>query len=295
MKYILVWTDNRVRDMGAITLALRERTIEHRARLHEGRVICRYVQIIFANDLRDEMVIGRRFDEIFIMTDSYPDELNYKTYGGHIRHNDSLIEVIVDYVENEDFMQRLVMTKRLMMNSVYGSNAFRTNPFLTRGYGIKNVIFNDPATIVFWTDGTKTVVKAQDGDVFDPEKGLVMAISKKAFGNKGNYCNELKRWLPKEESDIQEFNYIGNVESITKLGDGVSFMCEIGKETNETFKKAFESLTNKTHFTFKKKTYNPVQKAYDVLVKSRDGNLDCSTLLHPIEEAIGYLGEALED
>lgn len=64
---------------------------------------------------------------------------------------------------------------------------------------IKNVIFNNPATIVFWTDGSKTVVKAQDGDIFDPEKGLAMAISKKALGNKGNYCNELKKWLPKEE------------------------------------------------------------------------------------------------
>lgn len=63
---------------------------------------------------------------------------------------------------------------------------------------IKNVIFNAPATIVFWADGTKTVVKAQDDDKFDPEKGLAMAISKKALGNKGNYCNELKKWLPKE-------------------------------------------------------------------------------------------------
>ena len=65
---------------------------------------------------------------------------------------------------------------------------------------IKNVIFNAPATIVFWADGTKTVVKAQDDDMFDPEKGLAMAISKKALGNKGNYCNELKKWLPKEET-----------------------------------------------------------------------------------------------
>lgn len=64
---------------------------------------------------------------------------------------------------------------------------------------IKNVIFNDPATIVFWEDGTKTVVKCQDGDEFDPEKGLAMAIVKKAYGNKGSYCNKLKKWLPKEE------------------------------------------------------------------------------------------------
>lgn len=79
---------------------------------------------------------------------------------------------------------------------------FSTNPIPK----IKNVIFNDPATIVFWADGTKTVVKAQNDDWFDPEKGLAMAISKKALGNKGNYCNELKKWLPKEEPDIDWFD-----------------------------------------------------------------------------------------
>lgn len=64
---------------------------------------------------------------------------------------------------------------------------------------IKNVIFNNPATIVFWKDGTKTVVKCQEEDTYDPEKGLAMAITKKALGNKGNYCNELKKWLERYE------------------------------------------------------------------------------------------------
>lgn len=60
---------------------------------------------------------------------------------------------------------------------------------------IKNVIFNDPATIVFWEDGTKTVVKCDpEYDFYDPEKGLTMAIVKKMFGNKGNYFNEIKKW-----------------------------------------------------------------------------------------------------
>ena len=62
---------------------------------------------------------------------------------------------------------------------------------------IQDVIFNDPATIIKWADGTKTVVKAQDGDVYDPEKGLAMAIAKKALGNKGNYNNEINKWLSK--------------------------------------------------------------------------------------------------
>ena len=60
---------------------------------------------------------------------------------------------------------------------------------------IKDVIFNDPATIVFWADGTKTVVKAQGDDKFDPEKGLAMAISKKYFGNYGFYCDVFKKFL----------------------------------------------------------------------------------------------------
>lgn len=63
---------------------------------------------------------------------------------------------------------------------------------------IVEVIFNNPATIIKWIDGTKTVVKS-NGEDYDPEKGFAMAIAKKAFGNKGNYYNAFKQWLPKNE------------------------------------------------------------------------------------------------
>ena len=79
------------------------------------------------------------------------------------------------------------------LNSIYGRKLI----LMPR---IKNVIFNDPATIVFWSDNTKTVVKAQD-EPFDPEKGLAMAICKRALGNEGNYYNEIKKWLLKEENE----------------------------------------------------------------------------------------------
>lgn len=49
---------------------------------------------------------------------------------------------------------------------------------------IKKVIFSDPATIVLWSDGTKTVVKTQNGDPYDPEKGLAMACMKKMLSKK---------------------------------------------------------------------------------------------------------------
>ena len=65
------------------------------------------------------------------------------------------------------------------------------------GLKIKDVIFNDPATIVFWEDGEKTIVQCQNGEEFDPEKGLAMAITKKIFGNKHSYYDVFKKWVGK--------------------------------------------------------------------------------------------------
>lgn len=65
---------------------------------------------------------------------------------------------------------------------------------LRKRFEIKDVIFNPPATIVFWVDGTKTVVKAQGSDNFNPEAGLALCFMKRALGNKGNYNNTLKKY-----------------------------------------------------------------------------------------------------
>ena len=66
-------------------------------------------------------------------------------------------------------------------------------------HGIRKVIFNAPATIVLWTDNTKTVVKCGKNDTYDLEKGLALCIAKKYLGNEGNYNNVFKEWLPEPE------------------------------------------------------------------------------------------------
>lgn len=65
-------------------------------------------------------------------------------------------------------------------------------------FDIKDVIFNNPATIILWADGTKTVVKAENEE-FDPEKGLAMAISKRALGGKYDYYDTFKKYIGKYE------------------------------------------------------------------------------------------------
>lgn len=47
----------------------------------------------------------------------------------------------------------------------------------------KKVIFNGPATIVFWRDGTKTVVKCSENDKANPYNGFCAALAKKIFEN----------------------------------------------------------------------------------------------------------------
>ena len=60
---------------------------------------------------------------------------------------------------------------------------------------IKKVIFNNPATVILWKDGTKTVVKCQEGDTFDKEKGFALAYLKKLLGNDNTFNKVIKKWV----------------------------------------------------------------------------------------------------
>ncbi len=64
---------------------------------------------------------------------------------------------------------------------------------------IKKVIFNYPATIVFWKDGTKTIVKCQYGEVYDKEKGIALCFMKKFFENKGYFNDIFKKYIIEDE------------------------------------------------------------------------------------------------
>lgn len=101
---------------------------------------------------------------------------------------------------------------------------------------ITKVIFNDPATIVFWSDNTKTVVECGDYDIFDEEKGLAMAICKKAMGNKGNYYEEFKKWIPELKVDDNASTSeaaILSYDNIMKAAQSYSKL--LAKEVKNTF------------------------------------------------------------
>ena len=79
-------------------------------------------------------------------------------------------------------------------------------------FKIKRVLFNNPATIVFWADGDKTVVKCQNGEPYDPEKGLSMAIAKKALGNDRAYYNVFARFCKNRPSEVAHREFLEQVQ-----------------------------------------------------------------------------------
>lgn len=114
-------------------------------------------------------------------------------------------QIIKDDYVTENYTQ---MAKHLL-NSVYGVPHSKTlkeeinmKPQSKSAYNpIEKVIFNSPATIVFWKDGTKTIVKCQEGATFDPEKGLAMAISRHYLCDicgLERYDGVFKRYVSKE-------------------------------------------------------------------------------------------------
>ena len=71
---------------------------------------------------------------------------------------------------------------------------------------IKNVVFNNPLTIIIWEDGTKTYVKTSGEDTYDPEKGMALAIAKKAMGNKYEYFETIREWIKKDAKKKEKKN-----------------------------------------------------------------------------------------
>lgn len=110
----------------------------------------------------------------------------------------------VDYIQTSDTYPIIRAESTINPFNYYAvSNRYNTT---SKPLTIENVIFNPPATIVFWSDKTKTVVKCDYSyEQYDPEKGIAMAIAKKTMGeNKGAYYEMFKRWSKKWKEQQEE-------------------------------------------------------------------------------------------
>lgn len=114
---------------------------------------------------------------------------------------------------------------------------------------VDHVIINPPATIVFWKDGTKTVVTCKEEDQFDEEKGLAMAITKKVLGNKFSYSDKFDTILKKakriNDDSKAMITFTNNEENCDECNNG-SCSCDEASDipTNTELVQVISELTN---------------------------------------------------
>jgi len=55
--------------------------------------------------------------------------------------------------------------------------------YLSEKTQVDRILCNDPATIVFWKDGTKTIVKRMEEEEMNPYTAFCAALAKKIYGS----------------------------------------------------------------------------------------------------------------
>lgn len=132
---------------------------------------------------------------------TYADDAVYRywkssTYTNTPLHHGSLDSVTPLYVDSDGLhrLSQLGETKDIVMD-IFGNRVEELvdgSIMITSQLNyailprIEKVIFNPPATVVIWKDGTKTVVKSGEEE-FSEEYGLAMAIVKKMFKSRNQF------------------------------------------------------------------------------------------------------------
>lgn len=181
------------------------------------------------------ITLGTGHELLFNPDDIYLDS----NRDAHIRKSGSFHRIANDSYDSHCYANQA----KEILNATYGKRAT---------YTIKKVIFNPPTTVVYWSDCTKTVVKCNVNDIFDPEKGLAMAIAKRCAGNTSAYYAEIRHWVaecgkdypgkPYTESSSIENNCHGKpyMESSSNEKDALKKYIAQAKKSYET---ALEAAT----------------------------------------------------
>ena len=106
---------------------------------------------------------------------------------------------------------------------------------------LDHVIFDGPATIVFWSDGTKTIVKCTDGDAYAYDVGIAMATLKKIFGDQyGAYRHDMRNAIKEAEERKVRREKKKESKGETTMDDAIGRLAKITIDTMKSLKKGFD-------------------------------------------------------
>lgn len=128
-----------------------------------------------------------RYDPTKSIADMYPVKSAYTALEEYDKRVAERIVASPIRIDVDD--KRRIEEIKKMVNYTFGAPKFE----------YKKIIFNGPCTIILWKDGTKTIAKASDGEMFDPEKGVAICFMKRALGE-----TEGKKVLRKANKDFYD-------------------------------------------------------------------------------------------
>ena len=131
----------------------------------------------------------------------------------YIKLEDGLL-IPIRYLESEERLFNVLLERAIKKNHI--EKLLEINNEIK----IDRVIFSGPATIVFWHDGTKTVVKCTEGDKMDYEVGIAMCTLKKLLGDSYIHYKKHVKELVKEtkEAEMKKklHGYVKEIKNVIK-------------------------------------------------------------------------------
>lgn len=144
----------------------------------------------------------------------------YRSYSGdesaanilHFSDIPKAANFLAHYIYRTETEERRCNNAKDFINSCYGlTGGFNfedlgprhiTYKIIPLSMQISKVIYSNPATIVFWKDGTKTVVKCQEDDKYSYSAGIMHAIIRKMYSENSQKYSDILSYI----STAEEFD-----------------------------------------------------------------------------------------
>ena len=145
------------------------------------------INIIEFKTVRNCFVFGKAANQVTIKIecdDAGLNELNERVYGIESPSR-SMVEVAREYVLSD---------MKGMINAIYGSKVPMVNRILVSGI----------CTIVFWLDGTKTIVRCKADTEFNVYSAFTAALAQKIYGSNSQVNKVIKRKMQIQKKGVKK-------------------------------------------------------------------------------------------
>ena len=114
-------------------------------------------------------------------------------------------QMLLDYMRKGTDLNMRIERRGLFLEK--DLNVARGSSFLTSTLEPERIVHSGPATIVFWNDKTKTVVKCSENDIYDEYEAFCAALAIKMFGSNSHLKKMIRdkteERTPKKEAEVE--------------------------------------------------------------------------------------------